>query len=92
MAEPSPSWFLIVRDRVAGVVDVTEYRHDQATRAWNAYMKAEEDNRSASFKRDAEVVLISAESLADLQNSYPHYFTTGTRDERLKSALRSVFA
>ena len=86
MATVPDHWYLLVRDRENGTTLVTPYRSDDE--AFKAYVAAEHE-----VVEDAvEVVLIRAESDADLRAAYPHYFVEGTRDERLRRFITGLDA
>lgn len=83
-------WFLLRWYRHAGVTEVAEFEDQQE--AFREYIAAERHHDSATRGHDPEleVVLIGAESLEALKIAYPHYFSSGSRDERAEAILRGT--
>jgi Fe-S oxidoreductase len=88
--EPSIRWFLVCWHRHAGYTTVREFA-DQAE-SFSAYLAAERNSSDETRGADPklEIVLIGAESLAALQEAYPHYFGKGSREQRVDSLLEKL--
>ncbi len=86
----SDRFYLIVRDRVSGQTEHTEFEDAQA--AVDAYAAAEAEHRAQTFADDPqlEIVLIAGESLHAVRAMYPHYFAPGNRETRQKELLDAL--
>jgi hypothetical protein len=84
-------WFLVLWYRHVGKTEVLEFTDQHE--AFKEYILAEREHDSATrgIDPELEIVLIGAESLDALKSAYPHYFSSGTRDERAEAILRAEY-
>jgi hypothetical protein len=80
-------WFLVFFYRHEGRTEVREFQ-DQGE-AFKTYIYEERRPDTHGPDPELEIVLIGSDSLESVRAAYPHYFSTGSRDERLKSFLDS---
>lgn len=90
MDDPIASWepsfyFLVSYDKVRGVTHVETF--DDQEQAFASYLLAERQDDVRGRHATVEVVLIGADSLEHVQETYPHYFAEGSREERLERVV-----
>lgn len=79
-------YFLLSLDNVAERLNVTGYKRRELRQASRAYAKKEKEIRD---KRGRDAVLVSVDSIRNLQRAYPNYFAdTAIFVKALKEAVR----
>ena len=80
-------WFLLFWDRHEGHTDVVEFA--ESSEAFAAFVEAEQTYTEDTLSSDPrfEIVLIGAESRDELVRAYPHYFSRGSRTQRMDDLL-----
>lgn len=80
------TWFLVSYNRILGETGVRSF--EDQDEAFAAYIEAEKDPATKGDASTTEVVLIGADSIESVRKAYPHYFATGSRDERQRAAKK----